>query len=269
MCGFGNRGTWFFNVLCPYYEKEKRWSDFIEFQEGALDPASDQYTAQLVRLSEIYADEQKDYVKATDRVIAALHASPTRVDLLQPAMRYAGLSDGFEPLFAAAQDLVDQVSDEELAYLRVVTEIGAEKLERLEESVPYFERIMELDPADVSAVNALCAIYEKLGRWDDLQNAYERALEFVTGSARETELLASLAHLSADVLGDLEAAKEAYDRILANDEDNLVALQGLEAIAVQLSDEHTIERCLVSQIPLIDDPLEVAHLRERLARLLH
>ena len=61
-----------FNVLCPY-EKEKRWSDFIELQEGAVDPTVINILLSWC-LSEIYADEQKDYVKATDRVIAALHA---------------------------------------------------------------------------------------------------------------------------------------------------------------------------------------------------
>jgi golgin subfamily B member 1 len=254
-------------VLAPYYESEGRWTDFVEIKEAQLDPDDGQYTEGLVRLSHIYSEHLDDDSKALERVLSALNSMPTRVDLLQPAMRYASTSGRFEELYEACTYLVDQVTDEELAYLRVVADVGAEKLERYEEVVPYFERILELDQADVSAVNELCAIYEKLGRWDDLQNAYERALEFVTGSAREAELLASLAHLSADVIGDMDAAKQAYERILSADSKNLVALQGLESIAVQTADQDTVEFCLTGQIPLLDDPLEVAHIRERLARL--
>ena len=142
--------------------------------EAQLDPDSETYASSLTTLSTVYADRLNDQGRAFERALLALSSASTRIDLLHPTQTYATRAGRLEEFYEECCYLLDLVGDEQLAYLRVVADVGASQLGRLEDSLQYFERLLELDPADVSAVNELCAIYEKLGRWDELQQAYER-----------------------------------------------------------------------------------------------
>ncbi len=94
--------------------------------------------------------------------------------------------------------------------LRVqVGEVAETKLERLDDAIAAYERVLEIAPADRTAAQALDRLYTRAERWTDLTRLFEEQLR--QGSRPERELVDvrfRLARIEQDQRGDREAALE-------------------------------------------------------------
>ena len=86
-----------------------------------------------------------------------------------------------------------------------------------ERAVETYSSIMDLDPEDYDAAQALDRLYQQLGRWYDLLAVLERQTELAPSPAEVVSLRYRIGELWREHLKDLGRAVEAYRAVLATD----------------------------------------------------
>jgi tetratricopeptide (TPR) repeat protein len=144
---------------------------------------------------------------------------PALVDALAKALpsdRPSGLPDG-----------VDIELSERAATLL------EESLGEPDRARPYLERILAKEPAQERAFARLKQILTTLERWEDLELAYERAIE-ASEPAHRVELLAEIALVAEEITGNKPKATRYYERILEIDPTHENAVRALDALYLAL-----------------------------------
>ncbi len=116
--------------------------------------------------------------------------------------------------------------------LRVqIGELAETRLERLDDAISAFERVVEIAPADRAAAPALDRLYTKAERWSDLIRLLGELLQ--RGRRPEKELVDlrfRLAQIEHDRRGDREAALEHLKLVLSGTPDHPGAIAMLEGM---------------------------------------
>ena len=113
----------------------------------------------------------------------------------------------------------------------------ADKVQRPDLALPCFQNVLSTDPANDAALDGMASIYRKAQQWAELgQVLVQRAEAAAPALARD--LRAEAAEILEQRLGAFDAAREIYERVLAEDPthegatDALVAdLRGVEQLA--------------------------------------
>ena len=99
-----------------------------------------------------------------------------------------------------------------------------------ERAVETYSSIMDLDPEDYDAAQALDRLYQQLGRWYDLLAVLERQTELAPSPAEVVSLRYRIGELWREHLKDLGRAVEAYRQVLATDPIHEPTIRALEAL---------------------------------------
>jgi tetratricopeptide (TPR) repeat protein len=114
--------------------------------------------------------------------------------------------------------------------LFVLGQVYDRELKDLTRAIETYQTILDLDPEDVTAIQALDRLYQQAGRWYDLLQILEREVELSSSSGETVSLKHRIGVLWERELKDLGRAVEAYRDVLRLDgghEPTLVALDGL------------------------------------------
>jgi tetratricopeptide (TPR) repeat protein len=110
-------------------------------------------------------------------------------------------------------------------------EVAETHLHDTDKAIAAYGRIFDdLEKTHEGAIVALGRIYEAREAWDQLRVVYERELENATGNNAEADIRAKLAHLTAERLGQPQAAIEAWKVVVdlrGEDPEALAALANL------------------------------------------
>jgi len=142
-----------------------------------------------------------------------------------------------------------------------------------------YETILESDPENADAIEALERLYPKAERWADLMDLLEKRVELKMGDP--VELLHNLGRLAHDKLGDDERALEYYARALALNPHHGTTIASLEEamrdeaqrgrvarilepVYKQQGDWARLAEALDARLGTCDDPLERKDLLRRI-----
>ena len=123
-------------------------------------------------------------------------------------------------------DLAQNVKAEQA--LRRRAALLAQKLDRHEEAISAWERVWSMNVGNTEAVDALDALYTKLGRWDDLTNLIERRLEHGVSAGVAIDLRFRLAEIQRLQLANRTRALEYLGMVLAGEPDHAKAIEILQ-----------------------------------------
>jgi tetratricopeptide (TPR) repeat protein len=110
-------------------------------------------------------------------------------------------------------------------------ELAETALDKLDDGIAAFERVLEIAPTDRAAAQALDRLYTKTERWSDLSALLEDLLR--RGALPEKDLVDlrfRLAQIEQDRRGDREAALEHLRMVLRGDPDHPGAITMLEGM---------------------------------------
>jgi tetratricopeptide (TPR) repeat protein len=120
--------------------------------------------------------------------------------------------------------------DEKKQMLFVLGQVYDRELKDVTRAIETYQSILDLDPEDVTAIQALDRLYQESGRWYDLLQILEREVELSSSTGETVSLRYRIGQLWEKELKDLTRAVEAYREVLKLDgghEPTLVALDGL------------------------------------------
>src|SRR5690606_16476255 len=221
--------------LLPIYREQKNWARLMSTYQVLLRAApDDDERLQLIAAMQEVAEHKLNSPTLTLHWAAeAYRLRPTDERLRQQLEAAAERADGWDELTTIfEQRIADEAvaDDERLALLDKLAVIARDKLYKPDDAQRYFRRIVDLDPNDAAAMDALERIYTGTRRWDDLCEVYRRRLEVTPEADARLATLRNLARIQEQQLGDLDGATETYRRILEHAEHDPPALDSLARI---------------------------------------
>ncbi len=143
-----------------------------------------------------------------------------------------------------------------------------ESLEAPAKAIDTYLSVLEMDPLDRDAVEALERLFSRAERWEELVENYGRKLEFVTDLRARREILFTLGAVFEKELDDKERAIEAFGRALAADGGDLGAVEALDRLYAVTENWFELQRILELEATLVKGGDASRNTRYRLGRLL-
>jgi len=129
-----------------------------------------------------------------------------------------------------------------------------------------FTAALELDERCRPAIRGLSSIYERSGNWAQALAMLERQVRLVDDVQEAIELHARIGGIHADVLGDVEAARASFERVLELDQAHLPAIRALRALHHKRGDTGGWLHALEQEAAHATDPAEKSRLYVELGR---
>ena len=114
--------------------------------------------------------------------------------------------------------------------LYVLGQVHDRELQDPARAIDTYKEILDLDPDDYDAAQALDRLYQRTERWYDLLAILERQTEMAPAPAEVVSLRFRIGELWRQHLNDLSQAVDAYRAVLAMDPGHEPTLQSLQAL---------------------------------------
>jgi tetratricopeptide (TPR) repeat protein len=245
-------------LLEPLYRRQSQWPSLIRVYEimvsQSLDPA--ERVALLHRVAEIYEVAVDSPEKAFDALGRALLEDPsqaeTQVRLDKLAQQLGAYKELVERYRSAAQDLVDERLRTQLLFK--VAQIYDQTLNDPESAAAVYEQVLEINPNDIDAIDALISVRHSMNAFAQLVDAVTRKAEMVDNDEERKTLLHYAAQVYEKNMGQPERAVELYQQVLAIDDRDETALAELENIHIALENWAALKDIYARQLEIVEDP---------------
>ncbi|HVU04440.1 MAG TPA: tetratricopeptide repeat protein [Polyangiaceae bacterium] len=221
--------------LARAYELGKRWGKLAAVLEAAANGAASagDRVALMHRIAQIHEERLGDADRAMDWYRRALDADPAYVPALQALGKLYAERGHFTALIAmhlgeagASRDVTRRAA----AHARVA-EILERKLQNLDQAIEHHARALGLLPGYAPSFKSLVRLYETGGRFRELCELYERAVDQARDDETKITFLFKIGRVQEDSLRSPLAALAAYQRILVIDERHMGALHAVQRAA--------------------------------------
>jgi golgin subfamily B member 1 len=271
-------------ALAVLYEREKRFPALCEILDRQRQAAVDPH-AKLVlteRLGTIMAEKLDAAARAAEvwrDVIKLQPAHPKAMRVLRELYAQAGQFEELEALFAGSgswEELVDTLhqvadrNDDPAVKLRLfgrIAQVCGEKLKAPERATKAYERILQLDPANLAAAKALVPIYRDGEKWARLLAVYEILLGHATGLEEQLALHADIRSLCEVRLGSKALAFQWCSRAYELDPEDATVKSELERLALEADAWDKLSAIYAARAGSVGDEEERIRLYRRLAQI--
>lgn len=156
-------------------------------------------------------------------------------------------------------------NEDRKAILADLGDVLYRNLDQADQAIPYYRRSLEIDGGYAPALSALERIYEDRGQIADLIEVLTKkagASESPESAVRQKLRLGSLLE---EKMADAQGAAKAYREVVEIDEENLLALRGLERVLTTLQDWPALVETLERQLDVVETEAERVGVLLRLA----
>jgi tetratricopeptide (TPR) repeat protein len=266
------------DALTELYRERERFADLAELYQRRAESASDAAHANGFRLalSRLFV-QQGELERAVDQLDEVVRVDPSHAEAIAEleAMRKQEsqrqrVVDILRPLYEAADDwrrlitlnvdryALAETEPDRVAVLRETAELWERRGNDVRRARRALEAAVRLDPDDADVRGEYERLTEANAAWEHLAKTYEEVLVQRPDLVSRREILGVLAEVHNVRRDDPRSALDAYDRLRASDETDIVPLERMEALATLLSDWPTLVRVLTAKADLILDDAERA-----------
>jgi tetratricopeptide (TPR) repeat protein len=231
-----NRNT--FTALERLCYKRERWADVMWLYDTAIKLIEDG-ASRAYRLGDLYArrgqillqylGQPGEAAASYLRVIELDPDNDTALKFLESIFSQQGDWVGLIKAYEKRAELTTD-DDRRLETLRRAARVAAAKRKDPAEAARIYERILEVDPADGEALDALEKYYEKQQDWDKLVTVLTMRLATAGAGDSAVAMLTRIAQICEEGLRDENRAIDHYRRILEIAPGNKEALDALGRI---------------------------------------
>lgn len=186
----------------------------------------------MFRIAELQSGELMDPRAATVAYEAAHDLEPSDVVVLDQLSVLYRAQTLHEKLLDVLRQRLELTYDanEKVSRLIEVCALLEDDLERFEETLPYYEQVLQFDPRNEASYEALERSHREAGRWDELVELLRRRLGYAEGPEEQTAAHLMVASVFLMDLQQIEEAAREYITVLAIDPAEADARAALEAI---------------------------------------
>jgi tetratricopeptide (TPR) repeat protein len=204
----------------------------------------------------------RHYRKVLEIDVRNLAAAESLDRIFRGAERYEELSQ----ILQQKADILDEVDDKKNA-LFMSASIEEDVLERHDQAISVYGKILELDQEDLGAIDALIKLYLGLSRWSDLLAVYARKADLVTDPTEKKLIYYQIGAVFERELKDVPRAIDTYQRVLELDPDDVQALGRLDVLYQTAQNWPELLSVLQHESELANDPAEGISYQYRIAEL--
>lgn len=218
--------------------KHERWASAMKLYQSAIDLV-ESGASRAYRLGDLYARRgqvQLQYLGELDaaaqsyvKVVEIDPENDTSVKFLESIFSqksdWSGLIGVYEKRAGLTRD-----DERRLESLRRAARVAAAKMRDFGEAARLYQHILDIDPSDVEALDALERWYERNHDWGKLVEVLRHRLATAPAGDAATTLHKRIAQISEEGLRDESRAVEHYQRILEIAPANKEALEALGRI---------------------------------------
>lgn len=221
-------------IIQPYYDRVGDWQKLIEVytvREGASDDILEKVDWHY-KIAALYENEGQMPESAFEHFMAAAALDPGSERTLGELLRLADMLDNHGELVLHLQSLVDEIIDDyrRRETHRTIAVLARDKTGDTSGAEKHFRAILEVEPADMDAINDLIALYRQLEQPEQLVETLMMKAPMVEDMELKQELYAEAGELSAGVLDKPDTAIEIYEQLHALDPTKDRALDALEIL---------------------------------------
>ena len=198
-----------------------------EIVDGAGEKKALYYRA--AQLYEEVLENLESSVKVFQHVLSVDDADSAALDQLERLYIRLGRWNDLKNIYAKKAELATTPADKK-QMLFVLGQVYDRELGDPERAVETYSSIIDLDPEDYDAAQALDRLYQQLERWYDLLAVLERQTEMAPSPGEVVSLRFRVGELWREHLKDLARAVEAYRQVLTMDPGHEPTVRALEAL---------------------------------------
>lgn len=246
-------------MLRDIAERTENWPRVVAILEGVYrdlpkeeDPMlATQYAIELSSLWETELDSREKAIEYGRQALALGGSRPEVLEHLETTfIRLESWNDVISVL--RAQALLIEDDDEGLLNLNMhIAAIQEEYLDQKDEAINTLLEILEKHPDNTDAMVSLDRLYAACERWEEAVANYERRLELVEDTAERDVIECQMASILSDHLNEIDRAFDIYSSILAHDEQNELAIAGLERM-IEANEGAIVEQISELLLPIYD-----------------
>ncbi|MBA2660875.1 MAG: tetratricopeptide repeat protein, partial [Bradymonadaceae bacterium] len=219
-------------VLQPIYQDSGQWEKLVHVHRLLI-----QATGDPERKLELYAEvgnifeiRLMDLASAFQTYVEALTVDASRLEIVETLERLASELDGWEILIDRLDERLSEVSDfDVVAALNLrIARILEEELGDAPSAILRFQRVLEIDPTEASAILALDRLFQREGRWSELAEILRTRIMNTNEPDEALELRLRLGMLYQSALEEEDSAIDIYQTVLLDEPDNAQAIESLE-----------------------------------------
>src|SRR6202012_1761336 len=143
--------------------------------------------------------------------------------------------------------------------------IEEDVLGNAEGAIAVYVKVLELDPDDTRAIDALIKQYLSLSRWSDLLGAYARKADLVADPGEKKRIYYQVGAVYERELGDVPSSIDTYSKILELDPDDMQALSRLDVLYERSQNWNELLSVLTREAEMTGDAAEATSFQYRIA----
>lgn len=252
------------------YSQVKDWRAYALAMERYLPNlvTDEEKLASLKQLAQVQEEKlgQKDV--AFLQLCRALQLDPSDAHVREEVERLAEETGSHEELAAVYEEVADQLPRGPLAehmYL-VLSKVHDEKLDDVGAAEHALRKILEFDPTNQAALEALSAMFSRRGQAKEYIVALEQKLEAAPSIEKRKEILREISRVYAERMEDPLEAVSALQRALELEPD-LATLETLVALQRAQADHASVASTLMRMRDLAPTPEERGQLQVEVAQV--
>jgi tetratricopeptide (TPR) repeat protein len=248
-----------------------RFADLARVFEALAEKQTDpELGSQLFTMSaRVYESDIGDLDSAIRHYRKVLEIDPKNLaaaesldQIFRGAERYQELSQ----ILQQKAEILDDVTEKKAALFQAAG-IEEDVLERHDQSIAVYGKILELDAEDLGAIDALIKLYLALSRWVELLAVYTKKADLVSDPGEKKLIYYQIGAVYERELGDVPQAIDTYQRVLELDPDDLQALGRLDVLYQTAQNWPELLSVLQHEAELANDPAEGISYQYRIAEL--
>ncbi len=253
------------------YTVTNDWPHLVEALEKQLDVVETERERVdvLLKLAEIQEEHFLKADVASQRLEAALDIDPTEVRAYVALERcYRRLKQWLD-LINTYERHINEVAEYEtkVQLYGQIALVYSEEVGDVDRAIDAYQRIVDLDEANIPALEALSRLYEKQGDASRSIDAMTRVADLTADGTQRVEMYYRIGQALEEKLGDRAQARERLEMALDLDPTHLATLAALRAIAVDECDWDSAAKYLEQEQTNTSVPRVKARLLVELGRI--
>jgi len=257
--------------LARIYEAQQQWPDLVRILESELDVVPTE-RERIELLLHIAALQEEHFLKpdiAAARLEQVLEIDPNHEPAFFALERSYRKLRQWNELISAYERHVSTTLDRKvkLELYASIAQVYAEELEDAEKAIDAYRNIVDIDEANVPALEALAKLYDRQGDAQQSIEAMTRVAELTTDTKQRVEAFYKIGKALDEKLGDRASAQDRYEMALDMEPSHLPSLQALRVIAIDAADYDKAARYYDQEQSYTTAPRQRARLLVELGKL--
>ncbi len=208
------------------------------------------------QLARIYSEHLQELTEAEAALNAILTIQPGDIEALDSLTALGAMEERPDKQLQALETKLNHVV-EDIDRKRILFDIARiweDQIGETDEAITAFNRVLEIDGADMNALNSLARIYADEEKWTELAHTLTRKVELSEDVNENIQLRMQVASLCESELEDSEAAIQWYRGVLDFDAGHGGSLASLERLYTNLERWSELVQIYEVQLAHTEDP---------------